>query len=251
MLALRRDDVAALHHDMQDKPCQANRTLGVLSKMMNLAESWDLRPDRSNPCYHVRKCRESKHERFLTGEELTRLGKALDEEEPFAPSAVTAYRLLLYTGARLSEIQTLKWEYIRGNRIHLPDSKTGAKTIPLNGPALEVLAGARRVEGNPWVIVGTAGDSHLTDLQKPWRRVRSAAGLDDVRIHDLRHTFASEAVMGGESLPMAGKILGHTQTQTTARYAHLADDPLQSASERVAASLKKAIEGQGTCQGPA
>ena len=124
--ALTREEVAELHHGLQDKPYQANRTLGVLSKMMNLAEAWGLRPDHSNPCYHVRECREGKRERFLTAEELARLGKALDEEEPFATAAVAAYRLLLYTGARLSEIQTLKWEHIRGNRIHLPDSKTGA-----------------------------------------------------------------------------------------------------------------------------
>ena len=241
LTALARDDVAALHHDMRDKPYQANRTLGVISKMMNLAEAWGLRPDRSNPCYHIRKYKERKRERFLSPDELARLGKALDEEEPLTPAAVTAFRLLLYTGARLSEIQTLKWEYIRGNRIHLPDSKTGAKTIPLNGPALEVLASARRVDGNPYVIVGAGESMHLTDLQKPWRRVRKAAGLDDVRIHDLRHTFASEAVMSGESLPMVGKILGHTQTQTTARYAHLADDPLQGASERIATSLKQAM----------
>ena len=240
--ALARDDVSTLHHEMRNKPYQANRTLGVLSKMMNLAEAWGLSPDRSNPCYHVRKYRERKRERFLSVEELARLGRALDGEEPNAPAAVTAFRLLLYTGARLSEIQTLKWEYIRGNRIHLPDSKTGAKTIPLNGPALEVLAGATRVDGNPYVIVGTGEGMHLTDLQRPWRRVRKAAGLDDVRIHDMRHTFASEAVMGGESLPVVGKILGHTQPQTTARYAHLADDPLQGASERVAASLKQAMD---------
>ena len=243
LAALARDDVAALHHEMRDTPYQANRTLGVISKMMNQAEAWGLRPDRSNPCYHVRKYKERKRERFLSPDELARLGGALDEEEADAPSAVTAFRLLLYTGARLSEIQTLKWEYVRGNRIHLPDSKTGAKTIPLNGPALEVLAGAKRVEGNPYVIVGAGEGMHLTDLQKPWRRVRNTAGLDDVRIHDLRHTFASEAVMGGESLPMVGKILGHTQTQTTARYAHLADDPLQGASERIATSLKQAMGG--------
>ena len=243
VLALARDDVAALHHDMRDKPYQANRTLGVLSKMMNLAEAWGLRPDRSNPCYHIRKFKERKRERFLSAEELARLGRVLDDEESLAPSAVMAFRLLLYTGARLSEIQTLKWDYIRGDRIHLPDSKTGAKTIPLNRPALEVLAGARRVDGNPYVITGTGKDAHLTDLQKPWRRVRRAAGLDDVRIHDLRHTFASEAVMGGESLPMVGRILGHTQAQTTARYAHLADDPLKRASERIASSLKQAMGG--------
>ena len=243
--ALRRDDVAALHHEMREKPYQANRTLGVVSKMMNQAEAWGLRPDRSNPCYRVRKCKEKKRERFLTTDELARLGRALDEEESFAPSAVTAFRLLLYTGARLSEVQTLKWEHIRDDRIRLPDSKTGAKTIPLNGPALEVLAATKRVEGNPYVVTGTAEGAHLTDLQKPWRRVRKAAGLEDVRTHDLRLTFASEAVMGGESLPMVGRILGHTQAQTTARYAHLADDPLQRASERIASSLKQAMRDQG------
>ena len=243
VLVLARDDVAALHHDMRDMPYQANRTLGVLSKMMNLAEAWGLRADRSNPCYHVRKYKERKRERFLSADELARLGRVLAGEESHAPSAVIAFRLLLYTGARLSEIQTLKWEHVRGDRIHLPDSKTGAKTIPLNRPALETLAGAKRVEGNPYVIVGTGNSAHLTDLQKPWRRVRKAAGLDDVRIHDLRHTFASEAVMGGESLPMVGRILGHTQAQTTSRYAHLADDPLQRASERIASSLKQALDG--------
>ncbi len=115
---------------------------------------------------------------------------------------MTAFRLLLYTGARLSEIQTLKWDYIRGNRIHLPDSKTGAKVIPLSGPALEVLADARRVAGNPYVIAATSEGMYLTDLQKPWRHVRKAAGLDDVRIYDLRHTFAYVAAMSGESLPI-------------------------------------------------
>ena len=99
------------------------------------------------------------------------------------------------------------------------------------------------MEGNPYVIVGNEKGSHLTDLQKPWRWARRVAGLDDVRIHELRHTFASEAVMGGESLPMVGKILGHTQAQTTAHFAHLADDPLQRASDRVASSLKKAMDG--------
>ena len=146
--------------------------------------------------------------RLLTAEELARLGKALDGEESFAPSAVTAFRLLLYTGARLSETQTLKWENIRGNRIHLPDSKTGAKTIPLNGPALEVLADAKRVDGNPYVVVGTKDGAYLTDLQKPRRRVRKGAELEDVRIHDLRHRFASEGGDGRGKSSHGGTNIG-------------------------------------------
>jgi len=286
---LDRNDVADLHHSMRDTPYQANRTLGVLSKMLNQAEAWGYRPDRSNPCFHVKKYKEKKRERFLSPDELASLGEALDAEECFAPSAVTAFRLLIYTGARLSEIQTLKWDYIRGNKILLPDSKTGAKTIPLNQPALDILSEAERIKGNPYVVIGTQKGAFLTDLQKPWRRIRKQAtvlywlrhsetaarlvrdltdingenpswnacqkaaetddftlpvGLTDVRIHDLRHTFASEAVMTGESLHMVGKILGHTQPQTTARYAHMADDPLQSASERIALSLQAAMAGK-------
>ena len=136
VVALARDDVAALHHGMRDKPYQANRTLGVVSKMMNLAEAWGLRPDRSNPCYHIRKYKERKRERFLTVEELARLGGALDEEESFAPSAVTAFRLLLYTGARLMEIQILKWEHIRGDQIHLPIPRPAPRQSPSTGPRL-------------------------------------------------------------------------------------------------------------------
>lgn len=283
---IAREDVAKLHNAMRNVKYQANRTLGVLSVIFNQSEAWGLRPERSNPCYNIKKYKEQKRERFLSPEELACLGMALSEEQAFAPSAVAAFRLLIYTGARLSEIQTLKWAYIRGPKIHLPDSKTGAKSIPLNQPALEILSGIERVEGNPYVITGKQDGAYLTDLQKPWRRIRKLAtvlywlrhtdtaaqwvntiaertgqrpsweecqktaeaeqfelpvGLVDVRIHDLRHTFASEAVMNGVSLPMIGKILGHTQTQTTARYAHLADDPLQQASERIASSLKKAM----------
>ena len=167
----------------------------------------------------------------------------LSGEESFAPSVVTAFRLLLYTGAQLSEIKTLKCKHMRGNRIHPFDTKTGAMVIPLNGPALEVLAEVKRFESNPYIVVGTKASAHFAALQRLCRQTRKATKLEDVRIHELRHTFASEAVMGGESLPMVGRILGHTQAQTTARYAHLADDPLQRASDRVAISLKQAIEG--------
>ena len=240
--ALGRDDVAALHQEMREKPYQANRTLGVVSKMMNQAEAWGLRPDRSNPCYHVRRYKEKKRERFLTAEELARLGKALVEEESFAPSAGDGVSAAaLHGGAAVGDLDAEVGTCPGTPCSPARQSKTGAKTIPLNGPALEVLAGTERVEGNPYVITGTAAGSHLTDLQKPWRRVRKAAGLEDVRIHDLRHTFASEAVMGGESLPMVGRILGHPQAQTTARYAHLADDPLQRASERITSSLEQAL----------
>ena len=226
-----------LHFDLRDKPYQANRTLGVLSKMFSLAEIWGLRPDGSNPCRHVKRYKESKRERFLSPEETGRLGEVLAEAESEMPSAVAAFRLLLLTGCRLSEIQFLRWEYVRDDCIELPDAKTGGRVVPLGPEARAVLAALPREDDNPWVIRGRLPGSHITDLQRPWRRIRERADLDDVRIHDLRHSYASRALALGESLTMIGKLLGHTQVQTTARYAHLARDSIQTAAARVTGSI--------------
>ncbi|MBF0169457.1 MAG: integrase arm-type DNA-binding domain-containing protein [Alphaproteobacteria bacterium] len=245
--SVSRADVAKLHHEMRDRPYQANRVLAILSKMFNLAEVWGLRPDGSNPCRHVKKYKETKRERYLTAEELTRLGEVLVETEKEgseSPFAIAAFRLLILTGCRMGEIQTLKWAYVRGNQLHLPDSKTGAKRVYLGPPALDVLAGLRRLEGNEYVIAGKLPGQYLTDLERPWRRIRIRAKLEDVRIHDLRHSFASGAVMMGESLPMIGKLLGHTQVQTTARYAHLADDPVQASASRISQHIASMMNGK-------
>ena len=243
---IQRSDIAALHHGMRDTPYQANRTLGVLSKMFNLAELWGLRPDGSNPCRHVKRFREEKRERFLSDAEYRQLGEALKEVErdgSETPAAVAAIRLLMLTGCRLSEIQKLCWEHVHldAGELRLPDTKTGAKTVHLGEPAMAVLNGIDRKDGNPWVIAGRKSGSHLTDLQHPWRRIRARAGLDDVRIHDLRHSFASGGLLVGEGLPMIGKLLGHTQVQTTARYAHLANDPVKSAANRIASRIAEVV----------
>jgi integrase len=239
---VQRSDIAALHHNMRDTPYQANRTLGVLSKMMNLAELWEIRPDGSNPCRHVKRFKEEKRERFLSDEEYQRLGAALKEieqERSETAAAIAAVRLLMLTGCRLSEIQKLKWEHVEldAGELRLPDTKTGAKVVHLGEPAIAVLRGIGRQKDNPWVIAGRKPGSHLTDLQHPWRRIRERAGLNDVRIHDLRHSFASGGLLVGEGLPMIGKLLGHTQVQTTARYAHLANDPVKSAANRIASRI--------------
>ena len=125
--------------------------------------------------------------------------------------------------------------------MQLTDTKTGAKVVYLGDPAIAVLERIDRRNGNPWVIAGRKPGSHLTDLQHPWRRIRARAGLDDVRIHDLRHSFASGGLLVGEGLPMIGKLLGHTQVQTTARYAHLANDPVKSAANRIANRIAKVV----------
>ena len=243
---IARRDIAALHHDMRATPYQANRTLAVLSKMFNLAELWGLRPDGSNPCLHVKRYKEEARERFLNQEEFARLGRVLDEIDEDGSetrSAVAAIRLLMLTGCRLSEIQTLRWEHVEldTGELHLPETKTGSRIVPLAPAAVRLLSRLARDPDNPWVIAGKKPGSHLTDLQHPWRRIRARAGLDGVRIHDLRHSFASRAVALGESLPMIGKLLGHTQVQTTARYAHLAHDTVKASASRVGDSIGEAL----------
>jgi integrase len=174
------------------------------------------------------------------------LGRALDAAESDGSEgkyACTAFRLLLLTGCRLSEIQRLRWEhvYLDEGELRLPDSKTGAKTVHLGAAAIALLRSLPRVEKNPFVIAGKNSGWYLTDLQRPWRRIRSVAVLNEVRIHDLRHTFASGGLAVGEGLSMIGKLLGHTQVQTTARYAHLAADPVKQAADKIAERLAGAL----------
>ena len=165
---VERKDIAKLHFDLRDKPYQANRTLGVLSKMFSLAEVWGLRPDGSNPCRHVKRYKERKRERFLSPEETERLGEVLAEAESEMPSAVAAFRLLLLTGCRLSEIQFLRWEYVRDDCIELRDAKTGGRAVPLGPEARAVLAALPREDGQSLGHhAARLPGSHITDLQKP------------------------------------------------------------------------------------
>jgi integrase len=245
---IERRDIAKLHHEMSCTPYQANRTLALLSKFFNWAEKHGLRPDGSNPCRHVDKYREGRRERFLSQAELARLGDALREAEADKSATVwtiAAIRLLTFTGARLNEILKLRWEHVSEEHeaLLLPDSKTGRKAIHLNAPAFAVLQAIPRLEGNPYVICGEKVGEHLVNLEKPWRRIRKAAKIEDVRLHDLRHSFASVAASGGQSLVVIGKMLGHSQPATTARYAHLADDPVKAASEAVGRHIAAAMDG--------
>ena len=150
----------------------------------------------------------------------------------------------MLTGCRLSEIQKLRWEHVdlEASELRLPDSKTGGRAIPLAPSAVRLLASLPRDEDNPWVIAGKLPGSYLTDLQHPWRRIRERAELPDVRIHDLRHSFASRALALGEGLPMIGKLLGHTQVQTTARYAHLARDTVKASAARIGDSIDSDLD---------
>lgn len=239
--SLTRADIAKLHHSFADYPTMANRIVSLLSKALNLAELWGYRPNHSNPCLHVKKYEEVKRERFLSPEEISRLMEALQEEEKVCQNLWTVYaiKLLLLTGCRLSEILTLRWDEVdlEAQYLHLSDSKTGKKRIYLSTAAVELLRTLSRQEKNAHVICGEKPGSHLVNLQKPWRRIRKRAGLDDVRLHDLRHTFASIAASHGLSLPIIGALLGHKNTQTTQRYAHLLGQPLLEATEKVAGNI--------------
>lgn len=255
---ITRADVSALHHSMAAKPYQANRTLEVVSKMFNLAEEWGHRAEGTNPRKRVKKYPEQKRERFLSAAELRRVGQVLAEMEAERiemPSAIAAVRLLMLTGCRLSEIMKLQWGHVRlrDGVLHLPDSKTGKKTVQLGDAAVEVLRRIPRIDGNPWVLPGRVEHGRLTDLQPFWQRVRARAGLVDARIHDLRHTFASVAAVEGKSLLMIGKLLGHTQEQTTRRYAHLAAGTVKAAAndvaDLIANSLLPSAEAGGSLTG--
>lgn len=244
--SITRADVSTAHAAWKGVPRAANHALAVLSKLMTWAEDQGYRTDLPNPCQRVQRYRENKRQQFLTPAELARLGAALDKAETehlVGTFALAAIRLLILTGARLSEILTLQWSYIDLDRrmIFLPDSKTGQKPLTLNEAAIAVLNGLPRFANNPYVIVGHRYTTHLVNLQKPWQAVRKIADLEHVRIHDLRHTFASVAVANGGSLPILGRQLGHSQPQTTARYAHLGDDPVRHLTETTGKALEKAL----------
>ena len=237
-----KSDVVALHHDMRDVPDHANRTLSVLSRMLTLAEVWEMRSEGTNPCRYAKKYAEHKRERFLSDEEYRRLGSALRDagKEDFAsPAAIAAIRLLMLTGCRSGEIMSLRWDYVdlELGELRLPDTKTGSKVVHLGDPAIAVLRGIPRREGIAWVFPGTKPGRHMTYLHGAWRRILDRAGIENLRIHDLRHSYASGGLLVGEGLPMIGKLLGHSKVQTTARYAHLANDPLKAAANRIASRI--------------
>ena len=253
--AVQRSHAAALHRRLRHTPRAANRALMILSKMFSLAAAWGLAPETANPCRSVRKYREGRRERFLTREEYRRLGAALAEAEAAGSArapAVAALRLLMLTGCRLNEILTLRWDDVdrAARQFRLRDGKTGARMVPLTPTAEAVLAGIARVPGNPWVIVGKKPGGRLTSLTADWYRLRARAGLDDVRIHDLRHSFASRALAGGESLSMIGRLLGHADIQSTARYAHLARGAEKASAARVGLSIGADIMAEGAAALP-
>ncbi|MCY4488474.1 MAG: tyrosine-type recombinase/integrase [Deltaproteobacteria bacterium] len=237
-----RSRVAKFHYRRRETPQAANNAVRVLSRMLSMAEAWELVPPGRNPCRAVRRYKEVRRERFLTPEEYREVGRVLREAEAngsVGPSAAAALRLLMLTGCRRNEIVQLRWDDVdRATReLRLSKTKTGPRSVPLT-PAVEaVLDGIPRKGDNPWVIAGRKADTHMVDVDAVWARLRAKAGLKDVRLHDLRHSWASRALALGESLSMIGKLMGHVQVATTARYAHLARDTEKAAAAKVGGSL--------------
>jgi integrase len=256
---------------MKETPYAANRLAAAVSAMYAWAERAGQVPqDHPNPARGITRYREQGRERFLTSDELARLGDALHEGEtvgwPYAaadgPNAkfaqkdrmvkldvftAAAVKLLILTGARLREILHAKWSELDLERgvLFLADSKSGKKTLYLGAAALSVIAALPRMSGNPYLIPGPIEGKPRVGLDAPWAAVTKAAGLEGVRIHDLRHSFASVGAGAGMGLPIVGKLLGHATQATTARYAHLDSDPMLRAAERIGATISGAMNRTG------
>lgn len=254
--AVQYRHVAALHCAMKETPYQANRAAALLSKFFGWCEKNGYRDRGSNPVAGLERYEEQKRKAFMGREELEALGNAFRVMETqgytdpetgkvttFDPTIAAALKVMLFTGARCMEILTLKWAYIDPDRgiANLPDSKTGAKALHLPPPALAVLASLPRI--NECCFPGRRGTGHIVNVKDTWRRLLDTARLTGWRIHDLRHAYASYAACSGKSLPVIGAILGHTQAATTARYAHLADNPVALAAAETAAQIQKDFSG--------
>jgi integrase len=246
---LTRADMAKLHLEIKHAPYQANRLLAVVASMYSFGDKHGLTPEDFNPAKKIERFPETRRERFLTTEELQKLGQAfrdLDESGRFG-TAIQALIFLLLTGARLNEILKLKWSYVDLERglLLLPDSKTGKKAITLNSASAAILAELKTKsdikKNGEYAFYGVDPAIPRSDLKKPWAAVTQAAGLEGLRIHDLRHSFASVGAGAGLGLPIVGKLLGHTQASTTQRYAHLDVDPLRKASNAIGSVLVNAL----------
>ena len=242
VLALTNVNYWALDHGALNRLMQEPRF--ALQLMRHMAEEKQ-RLDTNAILLGKLKARE-RRERYLSTDEFARLGDALAtsaEEGSESCFALAAIRLLIFTGARLGEVLTFRWDYVDLEQrvLKLPDSKTGRKLIWLNPPAVEILTAMPRIKGNPFVIVGDREGAHLVNIQKVWRRICRRANIPDVRIHDLRHSYASVAVAAGVGLFLTGKILGHLRASTTERYAHLADDPVRQANDAIGRRIHEVL----------
>lgn len=238
---IARADINRWRDSMLKRGGIFNRCIPILSVMMRYAEQLGYRRKGNNPCRGISRYKRELPERFLSAEEYRRLGNVLDETENGNPFVVPAIWMLIYTGARVSEITTLRWRSVQVPRLALADSKTGPKTIYLNPQAIAVLDRLERRADDELVFPSLYSQRPI-GLGAHWVKIRRRAALPDVRLHDLRHSFASVAIAHGIPLATIGKLLGHALPETTARYAHLADGVICESAERVCSGLAFAME---------
>ena len=234
--AISREEVRKWFRSLHATPAAANRSAPILSVIMQQAEAWGYRPGNSNPCKGIRRYRPGRSERFLSPEEYRRLGEVLGRHEADLPFHVAAVRLIALTGCRKSEILTLEWRFYREGHLHLPDSKTGPRTVWLCRAAREFLDGLPR-SSSRFVFPIQHSRAPRAWLNSFWFQAREEAGIDDVRLHDLRHSYASMALLNGESIRTVGRLLGHERASTTLKYAHLSDTTVREAVDALAPVL--------------
>ena len=231
------------HQSLSHTPYMANRFLALFSTMMNLAEKWEYRLLNTNPCIHVDRYKEKPRETFLSMQQLERIGSAMRQlKDVESKYILAAIKMLMLTGCRTGEILNLRWEQIdfQTQKMNLPDTKTGARSIHLSPAAIDVLHSLPSTEG--YVFQSSIQNKKLTTLRHVWKKICRLAGINDVRVHDLRHTYASYAVSKGYSLPVVSKMLGHADIKTTQRYAHLMDDPVNQAIDKTSDMLDKLVK---------
>jgi len=226
-------------------PGAANRCLEILRAALNKAEEWGYRVENTNPCYGIRQNRKNHRNRFLSDNELARLGAVLARaragEDRTEQAYASAILLLVLTGCRVDEILSLQWSDLKGLRLHLRDSKTGPRTVWLGDEAPDLILALPRSGKNPSIFWNWRYRRPIQTIHSPWAKFRDEARLKDVRLHDLRHTYASHAVMGRESLPMIGRLLGHATVKSTSRYAHFEDEHLLEAAETIGTAIERAM----------
>ncbi len=246
-----RADVIRFHEQRKGTPRQANIALTILSKMFNLAEVWGLRPEHSNPVRLVRRFAENKRERFLSEDELGRLGFALtaaEQRHATRPVSLLAIRLLALSGCRLGEVLALKWEHVDPvvGALRLPSAKAGARAHPVGTEVLKLLESISSTKGSPWVFNGQRHGDHISEsvVEKAWARLRKAAKLGDCRIHDLRHTVGTYSGQTGANAFLVRDKLGHKTLAMTGRYVSRDASPLRALSDVVEARIGAALSGE-------
>ena len=244
--AITAEHVRDWFASMSERPGIANRAMPVLSVMMRMAELWGYRAHNSNPCKRTRRYRMKPKERYLSPEEMARLNAVLTRDEFWCPNVVAIVRLLMLTGCRFGEVVSLEWDWIKGKRIRLPDSKSGPRTVWLSSAACAVIdAIPRYSEDCPYLFPARPPTRHIDNITFHWDRIRNEAGLPGVRLHDLRHTWASVAAMNGVGMVTIAKLLGHALVETTERYVHLSDQSVADAADRVSGRIHAALAGRG------